>query len=52
MWWIYANLQEVGINAEDYIEEVEKPAFSINLFLLGIGFYPGLFDHFALQNSI
>ncbi|MBK9687806.1 MAG: PH domain-containing protein [Saprospiraceae bacterium] len=39
MWWIYANLQEVGINAEDYIEEVEKPAFSINLFLLGIGFF-------------
>lgn len=39
MWWIYANLQEVGINAEDYIEEVEKPAFSISLFLLGIGFF-------------
>lgn len=39
LWWIYANLQEVGINAEDYIEEVDRPAFSITLFALGIGFF-------------
>lgn len=39
LWWIYANLQEVGINAEDYIEEVNKPSFSIELFLFGVSVF-------------
>ena len=39
LWWMYANLQEVGINAEDYIEDVQRPSFSITLYTLGIGFF-------------
>ena len=35
-WWIYANLQEIGINAEDYIKKVPDIGYSIRIFLFAI----------------
>lgn len=37
MWWIYSNLQEVGVNAEDYVDDINPGvSYNITLFVTGL----------------
>ncbi|MBK8701609.1 MAG: PH domain-containing protein [Saprospiraceae bacterium] len=36
LWWLYANLQEIGINAEDYVDRMPAVAYGAALFFMGI----------------